>query len=290
MQEHVSNSGERQDTYILDPENAAEMARLEIQDRLLTQGMGGVLPEFENRLPPGSSRVLDIACGPGEWVRQIARLHPQAEVVGLDISQLMIAYAQVKAREASLTNARFLLGNILQPLDFAADSFDLINARLLGGVLRSEKWLGFLKECKRIIRPGGRIRLTESNDIGHTNSPATEQLSQWMIQATQQAGYGASTDGSYNITSMLCDLLDEAGYESIVQQKHTMDLSYGTPLYASQRQNYMVGYRQAEKFIMLQNITSPEAFQQRYDQMLAEVAAENFQGTWTFTTSSGQKP
>src|SRR5712691_6343042 len=47
MTDHTSSPSESQgyEGYALDAENAAEMARLMVQDRVLTAAMGGVLPE-----------------------------------------------------------------------------------------------------------------------------------------------------------------------------------------------------------------------------------------------------
>jgi hypothetical protein len=46
-------------TYLIDIEETAELARLMQQDRLATEAMGGLLPEIAE-LPPGA-RVFDLA-------------------------------------------------------------------------------------------------------------------------------------------------------------------------------------------------------------------------------------
>lgn|SRR5216110_2053499 len=43
--------------------NLEEIERLEVQDKMLTAGMGGVLPELPD--PTVLSRVLDVGCGTG---------------------------------------------------------------------------------------------------------------------------------------------------------------------------------------------------------------------------------
>ena len=58
--------------YFIDPENAAEMARLTHQDSLVTTIMGGLFPERSDLSCVRD--VLDIACGPGEWpLRSLCR-------------------------------------------------------------------------------------------------------------------------------------------------------------------------------------------------------------------------
>src|SRR6266480_525513 len=123
---------EDQHLYLPDTEHLAEMSRLMGQGSLLTQMAGGLLPEH-----PDLSRfkfVLDAACGPGEWALEYAFKSPTSEVVGFDISERMIAYANEQAKEMGLENAHFHVMDIRLPLDFADASFDLVNARTIAGV------------------------------------------------------------------------------------------------------------------------------------------------------------
>src|SRR5258707_9893139 len=93
---------QNESSYIIDAEGAAEMARLVSQDQLTMKSMGGVLPEQTD--VSGMHRVLDIACGPGGWVLDVAFEHPESRVVGIDISQTMIEYARVRSKDQKLEN------------------------------------------------------------------------------------------------------------------------------------------------------------------------------------------
>ena len=62
----ISNaSSETQDSegYVLPAENAAEMARLMLQDHMFTRALGGPLPEQTDISE--LHEALDIGCGPG---------------------------------------------------------------------------------------------------------------------------------------------------------------------------------------------------------------------------------
>src|SRR5437763_7488052 len=91
--------------YFNDPKNVAEMARLLGQDRLITKGMGGLFSERFDL--SGIHRILDIACGPGGWALEVASTYPEIKVVGVDVSQVMIAHANAQARVQALDNASF---------------------------------------------------------------------------------------------------------------------------------------------------------------------------------------
>src|SRR5450432_3339515 len=140
-------------TYILDPESVAEMTRLIQLDQFTTRAMGGPLEEHPD--PSHLRRVLDLACGPGGWVLDVAFDYPEIEVMGVDISETMLRYAIARAQSQQIANA----------------SFGLVNIRLLVGVLARTAWPAFLQECQRITRPGGIMRLTEADNAGLTNSP-----------------------------------------------------------------------------------------------------------------------
>src|SRR5437667_9447465 len=122
--------------YFSDTESGAEMARLIDQDHLITQGMGGLLSERNNDFS-GIRRILDIGCGPGGWALEVAFAYPETEVVGIDASRTMIDYAQAQARAQQLDNACFQEMDATQPLEFADNSFDIVNARFLAPLLTS---------------------------------------------------------------------------------------------------------------------------------------------------------
>src|SRR3989441_9766417 len=75
-------------SYYVDPETAEEMSRLMRQDRLVTQAMGGPLPEPHDLQKMQS--ILDVACGPGGWVIDVAWRYSHLQVVGVDISETAI--------------------------------------------------------------------------------------------------------------------------------------------------------------------------------------------------------
>src|SRR5205823_2297222 len=66
-------------TYFVDPEAGAELSRLMHQDRLMTQALEGPLPERQDM--EKMEMLLDVACGPGGWVLEVARQYRHLQVV-----------------------------------------------------------------------------------------------------------------------------------------------------------------------------------------------------------------
>jgi ubiquinone/menaquinone biosynthesis C-methylase UbiE len=205
--------------YIFDPNDPTELVRLLNLDRAITASMGGPLAGGLGEVQP-LKHVLDLACGPGGWVvdAAFALRKQEVEVAGVDISAPMIAYANALARTQQRTNASFEVMDITQPLTFAEKAFDAINARFLAGVLRGRpQWETLLAECVRLLRPGGMIRLVESDGLVVTTSKSLARLQNQLTRSMHARGYGFSSDEglTLGITPVLPHLLRDAGFEQI---------------------------------------------------------------------------
>ncbi|MBI3026584.1 class I SAM-dependent methyltransferase [Candidatus Woesearchaeota archaeon] len=61
---------------------------------------------------PKSSLILDVACGTGETSAKIAKIAPHLKVVGIDLNEEAISYAQRHHREIGLGNLEFRVGDV----------------------------------------------------------------------------------------------------------------------------------------------------------------------------------
>ena len=273
--------------YFNDPESGAEMARLLDQDRLITKGMGGLFPERSNDFS-GIHQIIDAACGPGGWAMEIAFKHPDIEVVGFDVSQAMIDYANAKARVQHLENARFRVMNLLNTLDFSDNTFDLSNVRFVN-FLPATAWTQFVQELTRITRPGGFIRLTESEWWYFSTSPALETMNSMVIKAIQIQGGYSQTGRFTGILPILSNLLRDAGCVNIKLVSHVIDFSYGTEAYEGFRRDASVVFKLFQPFIIRMGVATQEDLNRLYDQMLLEMLQEDFRGLMMPLTALGEK-
>lgn len=281
-------SPEGGNTYIIDTEDAAEMARLLDQDMLTTRSMGGLFPERSSDLK-GVHDILDVACGPGGWVLSIASEYPDREVTGIDISVRMIKYAQAFARARGLTNAHFRVMNILEPLDFASQSFDMVNARLLEAVMTPATWPALLQEMVRVCRPGGTLRLTETEGP-ITTSPAFETLNRIGLHtAHQQKRCFAPDERNIGITAVLGRLLLQAGCRHIQKKAHVFDLSAEAENREGWFQNWTSVYRLARPFFLKMGQLTEDEFQELHQQMTSEMLANDFGGVFYGLTVWGER-
>src|SRR5262249_16187795 len=124
-------------TYIIQDRTKEEVARLALQDTMLTTSIGSVLLEIAD--PSRLRSVLDVGCGSGGWVFEVARSFRGIErLVGVDISAAMIAYARAQAKRAGLDGrVQFQVMDALGTLHFPPASFDLVSQRLGSSWLRT---------------------------------------------------------------------------------------------------------------------------------------------------------
>lgn len=272
--------------YFMDHESGAEMARLMLQDRLLTKGMGGLFQEQPDLF--NIHHILDMGCGPGGWALEVAYAYPEKEVVGFDISQTMIDYAHAQAQVQGLKNASFRVMDLMQPLAFPDNSFDLVNSRLIA-FLPTEAWPKLMQECLRITRPGGIIRLTECEWF--TNSPACEKQYSLFTRALKVAGQSFSPDGRLiDITPMLGSFLKNAGCQNVQLVPHVLDFSYGTEAHNGIYQNWLAFYKLLQPFLTGTGVATQEEVDEAYQQMQIEVLMDNFRGIVFILTAWGEKP
>ncbi len=284
----VSDSQQSDTTYVVDAENAAEMARLHRQGRLLTQHMGGVFPAS---IDLSSIRhVLDIACGPGEWVLATASMYPEMQVTGIDISHIMIAYAIAQAQQQEMKNATFQIMSAQEQLAFPDNAFDLVNARFLFAFMTPDQWPKLMQECMRITRPGGIILLTES-ESPLTNSAATERLCALSVEAMKRAGLLFSPDGRHvGITPMLGKFFRNAGCINIQYKSHVIDCSAGTQAYQDVFNDFMAGYKLVQPYLVKMDVTTQEEVEGLYQRLLEEQQSPDFCEVWFYLSVWGQKP
>ena len=232
---------------VANPKNSVEIIRLDNQNRLMTEAVGGVFPETLDLTTV--SRILDLGCGLGGWTMDAA-FALEAHCVGIDSRASLIEFAQMRVRSTSIDDlATFERMEITHPLPFADASFDLVNLRFLAGLLEAQQWPSVLQECFRVLKLGGFVLLTEA-EWATTSSPTAEQLAHYATEAFWKAGLGFSVDGrNLGVVHALPDLLRKSGACDLHVETHLLDFSYRQPQYYAMVHHLWTTYVALQPFL-----------------------------------------
>ena len=158
-------------------------------------------------------RLIDVGCGPGDAALARADdLGATGEIVGIDISEEMLAVACQRARTACCAT-RFAIGDALA-LDEPDDSFDAARCE------RALQWVSepavAVAELARVVRPGGRICLIDTDwstlrlDVGDPD-----------IERQVHGAMRLERARPSNVGSRLGALVEAAGLDLIAQTSAT---------------------------------------------------------------------
>jgi ubiquinone/menaquinone biosynthesis C-methylase UbiE len=278
---------QKNNSYVIDPESGAEMARLIDQDHMLTKAMGGLFPQ--DFRPEGGKVILDLACGPGGWAQEVAFNHPSLSIIGIDLSQKMIDYAQSLTQVQYFENLQFEVADVRKiPFDFPDNSFDFINSRLIVGFMSKEAWPRLIQECMRILRPGGTLRFTECDRSSRTSSAAFEEMQDIL------AGYSYRAKRTFDnmdwgITLRLSQMLRQAGCTDLQVQAHAIDWSAGTSNWPIVCQNFATAYKLMQPYIVQNKAATNEKWEALWNQANTEFYTSDFSALWYLASAWGQK-
>jgi len=281
---------EQPSTYVVeDRSNEAEMTRLHLQDQLLTASMGGVLPA---QLESGRfQQILDVGCATGSWLLEMAHTYPGiTRLVGVDISQRMIDYAQAQAKVQNVSDrVEFRVMDALRMLDFPTGTFDLVNHRAALSWLRTWDWPNLLQAYRRVIRQGGVIRCTEGELVPqNTSSPALMRLCTLMQNAFYQSGHLFSSQ-SFGLTYDLPRLLHSQGLQQVQTQLFTQEYHAGTVEGERFCEDAKLTFRTVLPFLH-KWIRVPDDYEALYEQMLHELQQPDFLATVDLLAAWGVNP
>jgi 2-polyprenyl-3-methyl-5-hydroxy-6-metoxy-1,4-benzoquinol methylase len=99
------------------------------------------------------TRILDAGCGSGIFSFELAKRHPEAQVLGIELETSLVDRANEMARRAGLTNCRFEQGDVTK-LEFEG-LFDLVVS--VDNFEHVEDDVGAMRALLSALHPGGRL-------------------------------------------------------------------------------------------------------------------------------------
>jgi len=139
-----------------------------------------------HRLSPGF-KVLDVGCGPGVILREIAELDPTIRATGVEISPDRVRMAVDK--HADTSRISFTAGEA-HAMKFLSNSFDFVYSRMLFQYLPDKQ--GALAEVVRVCRPGGTVLLQDLDGqlLWHyPESPGVQRAVETVVKALGKTGF-----------------------------------------------------------------------------------------------------
>lgn len=263
--------------YIL-PKGPHEAARLDLQHTLLKQGLGG------NCFAPldHPARILDMACGSGIWMLEMARQFPKAALVGVDsdLKPLRVLQAKLGKQQQFPGNCTFQQGDALQPLPFADGHFSYTHSRLVAAFLPLAGWPGYVRELARVTATGGYVELLES-PLPLCAGPHYTAIHDALKRLS------AARFGYYNIGPQLAGLLEGAGLAGVTERVETIGVGKTAALQPMIAENMRQGFANVGPTLVRAGLFTEAEMQAHLVGMEAEMQAGI---TWQVYIAYGQQP
>src|SRR3984893_8875986 len=111
----------------------------------------------------GGSRLLDVACGTGRFLREVKTNYPRLHVTGLDLSPHYLSVARRVLERWS--RVRFVEG-AAEAMPFADAEFDVVTCIYLFHELPPRIRRAAVAEIRRVLKPGGTLIFVDSLQTG----------------------------------------------------------------------------------------------------------------------------
>lgn len=175
---------------------------MDLQHHVSTLALGGELylaPLVRPR------RVLDIGTGTGLWAILMADKHPEANVLGVDLSPVQ--------PDMVPENAHFEIDDLEAEWLYEPNYFDYIHSRIMIGSISD--WQKLLRQGFKHLKPGGYMEMQEldprclSDDGTDKMSPCNVEFNEQIIKASEL--YGKPVPHHTRLKSMM----EEAGFVDV---------------------------------------------------------------------------
>jgi len=173
----------------------------EIPEQALKASLGCGNPTALAQLNPGET-VLDLGSGGGiDVLLSARRVGPAGQAYGLDMTDEMLALARENQRKAGLENVEFLRGE-MEDIPLPDNSVDVIISNCVINLSTDKDRV--LREAFRVLRPGGRLAVSDVVVRGEAPSEIRRNVELWIGCLA-----GALEESEYRLK------LARAGFEQI---------------------------------------------------------------------------
>ncbi|KAI8366932.1 S-adenosyl-L-methionine-dependent methyltransferase [Choanephora cucurbitarum] len=160
------------------PVDDDEVDRLVVLHFLLKYAFKGNLAvQADDLLKKEGTKVLDVGCGPGTWLLEMATEYPKTEFHGVDL-RLMFPTTIKPA------NAKFTQHNFIENLPYEDNTFDIVRMRLILGFLTEKDIIQVFEEMYRVLKPSGYVEIMDCEYAVHRSGPlCTTYANEMLLKA-----------------------------------------------------------------------------------------------------------
>ncbi len=154
-------------------------------------------------------RVLDIGCGTGRTLHQLARAHPAMRLYGVDLSPAYVKIARKRLRDVAEISLAVDNG---EALPYADATFDAVTSTYLFHELPRNARRNVVREMLRVVKPGGLVVIEDS-----------AQPSESPTLANVLSGFPVEFHEPFYMDYLGDDLgamLAEIGFEDVATEAH----------------------------------------------------------------------
>ncbi len=200
-----------------EPADLAGKAWAEVADVLDLQLSPLGLRAIAALAPRIGEAVLDVGCGAGQTVLQLADLvGPPGRVTGVDIAPLPLAVA--RRRAVGCDQVDFVEGDA-QTLALPADSFDAVHSRF--GVMAFRDPIAAFSNLRHMLKPAGRLAFVCWRAL------AENELDVLPLRAAGLEDRLDPTPFSFADPGRIRATLQKAGFRDVAIQPHDETVSSG---------------------------------------------------------------
>jgi arsenite methyltransferase len=157
--------------------------------------------------------VLDLGSGAGaDALISARRVGATGKVIGLDMTDEMLELARANTREAGLANVEFVKGYI-EDIPLADDSVDVVISNCVISLSADKGTV--LREAARVLRPGGRLAVSDVIADPDMDRATREDMQQWTGCVA-----GALTRGQFEAVLADAGLVDLEIHETHRVHEH----------------------------------------------------------------------
>jgi ubiquinone/menaquinone biosynthesis C-methylase UbiE len=257
------------------PKDDREINRLDFQHYMLRYALRS------NYLAPivEPKRILDVGCGTGRWLAEMAQLFPEAHLIGIDLNLPVLEGSSV----IFPPNCTFRQGNLLEGLPFGAGSFDFVHQRLLAFALPAEHWPMVIQDLVRVTRPGGWIEIVEVDPLFKRPGPSTKRMLDLIVAACNTRNIDLT------VAHRLETLMREAGLIQVTSHVISIPIGdWGGRLGTMARTDFAAGNQTIMPLVVSATGTSAEEYQRLANAWLLE--CEQYQSFCNFHALYAQRP